>query len=205
MNIYLTRKHSGYKVQCGKREPLIDGVCQVDGYRLGSGTHDDTCKGHKYKHKNEVCLRNCEVRGRESLGDTVTGQDARDKDKLRDDELVVVCTLEGDRAYVRQSPYKQDLKCLILSTVRSTRAEPGPTYICPYTGIVILCRFLLLHKVPRGTPLNRLPGLQVDDGFLVHLICVYQHLNIDLRVAVLNDSAEVRLNCVVLFGSPRDL
>jgi hypothetical protein len=46
------------------------------------GTHDNTCKGHKYKNKDEVSLRDCEVRGSEGLGDTVTGQNARNKDKL---------------------------------------------------------------------------------------------------------------------------
>ena len=90
-------------------------------------------------------------------------------------------------------------------SVRSTRAALGLTYICPDAGIIFLRRLLLLSKAPHRAPLNRLPGFQVADGFLVHLIRVYQHLNIDLRVAVLNNSAEINLNCVVLFGPPRNL
>lgn len=81
----------------------------------------------------------------------------------------------------------------------------GPAHICPHAGIIVLCRLLLLRKGPHRTPLDRLPCLQIDDGFLVHLVRVHQDLNIDLRVAVLNNSPEINLNGVILFGSPRDL
>ena len=82
VNMYLTRKHPGYKVQRGEREPLIHGVSQADGWDSGPETHDNTRKCHKYKNKNKVCFRDCEVRRSEGLGNTVAGQDARDEDKL---------------------------------------------------------------------------------------------------------------------------
>jgi len=76
------------------------------------------------------------------------------------------------------------------------------THVCPHAGIIILRRLLLFREISHCPPLYRLPGLQVDDRILVHLICVCKHLNVDLRMAVLNDSAKVGLNNVVLFGSP---
>ena len=55
-------------------------------YDLRPGTHDNTCKRHKYKNENEVCFRSGEVGGSKSLRNTVTSQDARNEDELEIDE-----------------------------------------------------------------------------------------------------------------------
>ena len=94
---------------------------------------------------------------------------------------------------------------LILLAGSSTHVAPASTYVCPHAGIIILRRLLLFRKIPPRPLLYRFPGLQVDDRILVHLVCVRQHLNVDLRMAVLDDSAQISLDCIVLFGSPRNL
>ena len=58
------------------------GFVRLMGRIRDRGTHDNTCKGHKYKNKDKVPFCDCKVRRSERLGDTVTGQDAGDEDKL---------------------------------------------------------------------------------------------------------------------------
>ena len=79
------------------------------------------------------------------------------------------------------------------------------THVRPHAGIIVLRSLLLFCKVPPRLLLYWLPGLQVDDRILVHLICVSQHLNVDLGMAILDHGAKISLDRVVLFGSPRDL
>ena len=86
-----------------------------------------------------------------------------------------------------------------------TRVAPASAHVRPHAGIIVLRSLLLFCKVPPRLLLYWLPGLQVDDRVLVHLIRVCQHLNVDLGMAVLDDGAKISLDRVVLFGSPRDL
>lgn len=116
---------------------------------------------------------------------------------------MVSCASDQDQAYVRQGPNEQYLDEVFISLiVYPARAAHVSTHVCPHAGIIILRRLLLFREIPRCPSLYRLPGLQVDDRILVHLICVCQHLNVDLGMAVLNDSAKVGFDNVVLFGSP---
>ena len=117
----------------------------------------------------------------------------------------VICAFDQDQAYVCQRPNEQDLNCLMSLVVGSTRAGPPSTYVRPHTGIIILRSLLLFRKIPPRPLFHWLPGLQVDDRILVHLVCVRQHLDVDLRMAVLDDGAKINFDRVVLFGSPRDL
>lgn len=89
---------------------------------------------------------------------------------------------------------------------RSTRVT---THIGTHAGIVILRRLLLFGI--RRTSLaarDRRAMLQVRQRLFVHVVrvgCLSEHLDVDLRVRVLDDGAEVAVRCIILLRSPRYL
>ncbi len=94
-------------------------------------------------------------------------------------------TKERDATYIRQHPEKEDVRA--------------------HVRVVVPRELLLLHVAQPRRLRQRSAVAEVVEGLLidvVHVRRVRWHLEVDLRVAVLDDGSEVRVDLRVLFRAP---